>query len=131
MPTQYVCRKCGKIHSKQEYEESKFCKSCDSFLQIKFTKKLIHNHPQSSEQKISVDKSSKDKMGLMRAVESLRKRVTDQKEYDVIPETQEKTQNSMTAQMWIWNEDYANSLKLEKKLLKKYNGKKLEDVIAG
>jgi len=67
----------------------------------------------------------------MRAVESLRKRVTNKKEYEVIPETREKTQNSMTAQMWIWNEEYDKSLRLEKKLCKKYNGKKLEDVIAG
>ena len=70
-------------------------------------------------------------MGLMRAVESLRQRVTLQKEYDVIPEAQKKTQNSMTPRMWIWNEDYDKSLKLEKKLLKKYKGKKLEDVLAG
>jgi len=66
-------------------------------------------------------------MGLMRAVESLGQRITLRKEYTVIPETQSST----ISEMWIWNEEYDKSLKLAKKLLKKYKGKKLEDVLAG
>lgn len=131
MTIQYVCRKCGKIHSKQEFQESRFCKYCGTFLQTKFIEKTVQHKTRSSEQQISVDETSKDKMGLRRAVESLRERVTLQKEYNVIPESQQKTQSSMIAERWIWNEEYDKSLKLEKKLVKKYKGKKLEDVIAG
>ena len=82
-------------------------------------------------QQISVDDPSKDKIGLMRAVESLRQRVTVHKEYTVIPKPEQKNQNSMSTERWIWNEEYDKSLKLEKKLLTKYKGKKLEDAIAG
>ena len=131
MTTQYVCRKCEKTHSKQEYEESRFCKYCGTFLQTKFIEKIVQKPSRSTEEQKSVDELSKDKLGLIRAVESLRQRVTQRKEYAVISETQQETQSSMSGEMWIWNAEYDKSLKLEKKLCKKYKGKKLEDAIAG
>ena len=131
MTIQYVCRKCGKTHSKQEYKESRFCKYCGTFLQTKSIEKMVQKPSRSSEEQKSVNEPSKDKLGLIRAVESLRQRVTQRKEYAVISETQQETQNSMIGGMWIWNEAYDKSLKLEKKLCKKYKGKKLEDAIAG
>ena len=139
MPIQYVCRKCGKIHSIKEYEDSRFCKSCGSFLQTKFSKKLLANNSkklvnhmlQSSEQQVSVDEPSKNRMALMRAVESLRQRVASRKEYSIKSESEPKNESSLVAESWIWNADYEKGLKLEKKLLKKYKGIKLEDTIAG
>ena len=32
LPIEYVCRKCNKIYSNQEYEQSRFCRVCGSFL---------------------------------------------------------------------------------------------------
>ena len=131
MTKQYICRKCGKIHSKQELQESKFCTYCGTFLQTKFIDKTVQDKTRSSEQQIPVDETSKDKMGLMRAVESLRQRVTLQKEFNVLTKSEQKTESSMIAERWIWTEEYDKSLKLEKTLLKKYQGKKLEDVLSG
>lgn len=128
---QYVCRKCGKIHSKQEFEESRFCKSCGSFLQNKSIEKIGQKTSRSSEEQESVNEPSKDKLGLIRAVEILRQRVTQRKEYAVISETQQEAQSSIVGGMWIWNEEYDKSLRLEKKLCKKYKGKKIEAAIAG
>jgi DNA-directed RNA polymerase subunit RPC12/RpoP len=33
----YICRKCGKSHSKLDYDESRFCKTCGSFLLPRFS----------------------------------------------------------------------------------------------
>ena len=38
-----VCRKCGKTYSKKEYDESRFCKCCGTFLQIEFKEKTRGN----------------------------------------------------------------------------------------
>ncbi|MEJ2242197.1 MAG: ribonuclease H-like domain-containing protein [Candidatus Bathyarchaeota archaeon] len=126
-----VCRKCGKTSSKQEYDESRFCKSCGTFLQIEFQEKDVKESPVSAGTENSVGNFSEDKLGFIRAVEILRQRVTQNKEYNVIPEAQHETKSSMINEMWIWNEDYNKSLELEKKLCKKFEGKKLEDSIAG
>jgi SNF2 family DNA or RNA helicase len=28
----YICRKCGRVHSRQEYDDNRFCRNCGSFL---------------------------------------------------------------------------------------------------
>ena len=127
----YICRKCGKIHSKKEYNESRFCKCCGTFLRIEYLEKVVQEPSESSEIKKSANSFSEDKLGLIRAVESLRQRVTQRKEYSIVSETQEETQSSMMGEMWIWNEEYNKSLELEKRLCEKFEGKKLEDAIAG
>jgi DNA excision repair protein ERCC-2 len=35
LPQTYVCRKCGKTYSFEEYEESLFCRDCDTYLMPK------------------------------------------------------------------------------------------------
>ncbi|MEJ2281580.1 MAG: hypothetical protein P8X97_06695, partial [Candidatus Bathyarchaeota archaeon] len=126
-----VCRKCGKPHSKQEYDESRFCKCCGTFLQIEFKEKDVKDPLVSSEMGNSVSNFSEDKLGFIRAVEILRQRVTQRKEYSVIPEAQLETKSSTINEMWIWNEDYNKSLELEKRLCQKFEGKKLHDAIPG
>ena len=32
MSDTYICRKCRRLHSLKEYNESKFCQNCDTFL---------------------------------------------------------------------------------------------------
>jgi len=32
LPTIYICRKCGRKHSKQEFKESRFCRNCGTWL---------------------------------------------------------------------------------------------------
>ena len=127
----FICRKCGKIHSKKEYNESRFCKCCGTFLQMEYLEKVVQESSELSEIKKRVDNFSEDKLGLFRAVESLRQRVTQRKEYSIVSENQQETQNSMMGELWIWNEDYNKSLELEKNLCEKFEGKKLEDAIAG
>lgn len=34
MPQTYACRKCGRIYSFEEYEESRFCEDCDTYLML-------------------------------------------------------------------------------------------------
>lgn len=38
MPLSYLCRKCGRNHSKEEYIKSRFCIACGSFILPTFTK---------------------------------------------------------------------------------------------
>ncbi|MFZ7136855.1 MAG: ribonuclease H-like domain-containing protein [archaeon] len=131
MKIQYVCRKCGKIHSKIEYEESRFCKHCGSFLQSKFIEKIDKKSSESLKKQKSGDKILENKLGLAHAVESLKQRVLQRKEYSIISETEQETQSSMIDKMVIWNEDYDKALKLQKKLCRKFRGKKLGEAIAG
>ena len=127
----FICRKCGETHSKQEYDESRFCKCCGTFLKIEFHQKDFQGSTESSEMENSLGNFSEDKLGFIRAVEILRQRVTQRKEYSVIPEAQHETKSSMINEMWIWNNDYNKSLELEKKLCQKFMGKKLEDAMPG
>ena len=64
MPAIYVCRKCGKNHSKAEFDRSRFCKVCGSLI--------IREYRAIRSLKTSEEKT-KDTIGLRRAVESLRK----------------------------------------------------------
>lgn len=32
LPRAYVCRRCGKTHTYQEYKQSRFCRSCEAYL---------------------------------------------------------------------------------------------------
>jgi uncharacterized protein YprB with RNaseH-like and TPR domain len=98
---------------------------------MEYFEKFVQEPSESSEIKNRVDNFSEDKLGLFRAVESLQQRVSQRKEYSIVSETQEETQSSMMGEMWIWNEEYNKSLELEKGLCEKFEGKKLEDSIAG
>lgn len=130
LTTQYICRKCGKTHSLEEYEESRFCKSCGSFLKTRFSKGSIQNTSDSSGT-TTVDPILNDKLNLMRAVETLRKKVLGQKEYTIISESEKKLQPSISTEMWIRDEDYTKGLELEDKLCRKYKGRELTDAIPG
>jgi uncharacterized protein len=138
----YVCRKCGKSYSKQDYNESRFCTTCGSFLLAKFSinlgsagtseKDLLHQRSFSEQLSSVSNDSSKEKSALMRAAESLRQRIKDAREYEVIPETENKTQTERAGvESWIWNTEYENALKLEKELIQKYKGKNIDAAIPG
>ncbi len=77
--------------------------------------------------------SFKEKIALTRAAESLSERIARSKEYEVISETekQKKQPSESAVESWIWSSEYDEALKLEKKLIKQYEGKKLEEAIAG
>ncbi len=140
MPVNYVCGKCGKIHSLKDYEENKFCKSCNFFLLPTFTitrgstcLKETPSRQAVSEQRTSEpDGASKDKMALMRAAESLRHRIVSTKEYTVISENEKKTEPARSrAESWIWNTEYDKALKLKRKLIHKFKNKNLTEAIPG
>lgn len=82
---------------------------------------------------VKPDGAFKEKIALTRAAESLRERITRSKEYEVISETEkEKEQfNESATESWIWSSEYDEALKLEKKLIKQYKGKNLQEAISG
>ncbi len=131
----YVCRKCIKTYSSLEYEQSRFCKICGSFLLRNFRDdrylQMLAHKSFRNQASLSVHKES-EKITLTRAAESLRERIARSKEFEVIPETQKTTeQPSGPVESWIWSDEYDESLKLEKRLTKQYEGKTLHEAIAG
>ena len=138
LPIEYVCRKCNKIYSNQEYEQSRFCRVCGSFLLRNFRddryaemlaqKSFCHQASASG-----VKGSFKEIIALTRAAESLSERIARTKEYEVISETEKTTEHpaESAVESWIWSSEYDEALKLEKKLIQQYEGKSLQDAIAG
>jgi uncharacterized protein YprB with RNaseH-like and TPR domain len=138
-----LCRKCDKTYSKEEYVKSKFCPVCGSFLLPNFkaersasmlSQKSLGNQALSSE--IGETKSHnlfKEKYALIRAAENLRQRIARSKEYEVVSETKDKEEQPKGAavETWIWSSEYDKALKLEGELIKQYDGKSLEESIAG
>jgi uncharacterized protein len=143
LPIVYLCRKCGKNYSKEEYSECKFCQACGSFLLpsfkvedeglVSFAKSLSKKASASKTGNAESDNSSKDKIALSRAAESLSQRVAQSKEYNVITYTKSREEQPKTsaAESWIWSFEYDEALKLEKNLISKYKGKNLEESLAG
>ena len=125
MPTIYVCRKCGKNHSKTEFDRSRFCKTCGSFI--------IREYRANRSFKISEEKT-KNIIGLKRATESLRKRIEDTSEYEVISKQEGRTKpdfSETVSERWLWDAEYENALKLEKELIQQFDKKSLEEAIPG
>jgi hypothetical protein len=125
MPTIYICRKCGRNHSKAEFARSRFCKTCDSFI--------IREYRENRSFKTS-EKKTKNTIGLRRAAESLRKRIEDTHEYEVISEQKGRTKpdfRETVSKSWLWNAEYENALKLEKELIQQFDKKSLEEAIPG
>lgn len=77
------------------------------------------------------EKGDKEKWSLFRAAESLRKRIGQAKEYQVITEKESEPQSSPVFENWLWRSDYDEALKFEKQLLKQYKGKTLEEALPG
>jgi uncharacterized protein YprB with RNaseH-like and TPR domain len=127
MSIAYVCRRCGKEHSKEEYVQSKFCQTCGSFLLPTYIteKRSLETTKQTSKGFL------KEKLALFRAAESLRQRIGRSKEYEVVSETEKEQPKTPSFESWIWSSEYDDALKLEKKLIKQYRGKKLEDALSG
>ena len=138
LPLEYICRKCSKIYSNMEFEQSRFCRVCGSFLLRSFrddhyaqmlAQKSFGNQASST----GGNSSFKEKIALMRAAESLSERISRSKEYEVISETEKATEQPSGSEVesWIWRSEYDEALKLEKKLIKQYEGKNLQDAITG
>jgi uncharacterized protein len=125
MPIAFVCRKCKKSHSKEEYAQSRFCTACGSFLLPTFSKEFTQ--PANRE----VDSSQKEKTALFRAAESLRQKVGQSKEYEVVQEKENETQKPPTFESWIWGSEYDEALKFEQKMLNQYKDKTLEEALPG
>lgn len=106
---------------------SKFCEACGSFLIANFR---IQDQGLSSLPAKS-DDSSKEKSTLSRAAESLKQRVGNSKEYEVVSETDKEETKKPIFESWIWGAEYNDALYLESELIKKYQDKSLEDAISG
>ncbi len=77
------------------------------------------------------DNSFKEKSTLNRAAESLRQRVGQSKEYEVVSETTKEELKKPVFESWIWSAEYNDALYLESELVKQYQDKSLEDAISG
>jgi uncharacterized protein YprB with RNaseH-like and TPR domain/DNA-directed RNA polymerase subunit RPC12/RpoP len=141
LPISYVCRKCGKTHSKQDYDESRFCKTCGSYLILTYD--VERSQAQSTERRlrkgIQITEEFASKPGctteditrLTRAAKSLRQRISRAREYEIIPEKGKAAETTTATESWIWDSEYHNSLKLEKELIRKFKEKSLEEAIPG
>jgi uncharacterized protein len=129
LPIHFICRKCSKAYSKDEYSESKFCRSCGSFLLANFRVSDPELHSESAAGK--PDNLSKEKSALSRAAESLRQRVGDSKEYEVISESAKEEPKKPVFESWLWSAEYNDALYLEGELIKRYESRSLEDAISG
>lgn len=127
MPIRYICRKCGKDHSKEEYAQSMFCKACGSLLLKTFQK----GTPIPTAQTVTTSRAPEEKFALIRAAENLRQRIGRSREYEIVTETEEEQPKEPVAGYWIWNSEYDEAIKLEKNLTKQYKGKNLEETIPG
>jgi uncharacterized protein YprB with RNaseH-like and TPR domain len=126
----YVCRKCKKHHSRDEYAQNRFCMVCGSFLLPTLTKTEQHlpnNHRTIQE----TDNPCKEKNALFRAAELLRKRIKQTREYEIVSEKEAQPQKPPVFESWIWNTEYDEALKFEKHLLKQYKDKTLEQALSG
>jgi uncharacterized protein len=126
---QYICRKCNKKYSKEEYSESKFCRSCGSFLLANF--RVDDPGLLSESAAYKPDNLSKEKSALSNAAESLRQRVGESKEYEIISESAKENSKKPVFESWLWSAEYNDALYLEGELIKQYEGRSLEDAISG
>ncbi len=78
-----------------------------------------------------VDNSFKEKSALSRAAESLRQRVGESKEYEVVSEGAKEEPKKPVFESWVWSAEYNDALYLEGELIKQYQDKSLEDAISG
>ena len=133
MPLEYVCRKCNKTYSNLEYEQSRFCKVCGSFLlrnfrDDRYAEMLAQKSFGNQASATVANGSFKEKIALTRAAESLSGRIARSKEYEVISETEKNMERpaESVVESWIWSSEYDEALKLEQELIKQYEGKNLQ-----
>jgi uncharacterized protein YprB with RNaseH-like and TPR domain len=125
----YLCRKCCRNYSKEEYAQSKFCKECGSFLMANFR---IPNQVLAEESSATeFENSPKGKSPLNRAAENLGQKVGESKEYEVISEKTKEEHRKPAFESWLWNIEYNDALYLESELIEQYQGKTLEEAISG
>jgi uncharacterized protein len=79
----------------------------------------------------TTDDISQGKLALISAAENLRHKINRSKEYEVVSETEKEYPKAPIIESWIWSSEYDKALKLEKKLLKQYKGKSLEEALLG
>ena len=60
MSKAYVCRKCGRIHSFDEYNRSRFCRECDSYLMSTTTVSEVDRRRRGARTKKAKERSSRD-----------------------------------------------------------------------
>ncbi len=119
-----------------------FCKTCGSFLLPQFfadngsmtpsEKTLRYQLPSSAQLLSKSNDFSRDKRALTRAAESLRQRVSDAREYEIVSETEKETEAfKRSAFGWMRDSEFDKALKLEKDLIRKYKGKNLDAAIPG
>jgi uncharacterized protein YprB with RNaseH-like and TPR domain len=134
----YVCQKCGKNYSKQDYNGNSFCVSCGSFqikqytvtanpTSMQFTKQLIKTKSEST-----AAEQVNQNLGLTRVAENLRQRSQTTKEYNVLPEPKkQETAERTFSESWIFESEYDQALRLKSELTRKFEGKGLEEAIPG
>ena len=133
----YVCRKCVKTYSQQDYNGDSFCSVCGSFLVKQYTitarspieqfKKLVKTKPEPL-----AAAEVKENANLKRVAEALRQRSQTTKEYEVLhePETQKATERK-ASEGWLFESEYDQALRLKLELTRKFEGKGLEEAIPG
>lgn len=125
MPIHYTCRKCKIDYSKEEFAHNKFCKKCGTFLILSFKIELSQSPNQNN------SNFSAEKFALNRAADSLRDRVGSTREFEVVSEAEKQQTSAPSFGSWLWSSEFDAALRFEKRLVKKYKGKTLEEAIPG
>ncbi len=133
----YVCHKCGQSYSQQDLSGSNFCAACGSFLIKQYS---VDDRPAQTLNKRQLRYSGsdvtpaevKENADLKRVAQNLRQRTETTKEYEVLsePEKQESSEGG-ASEGWIFESEYDQALKLKRELVRKFEGKTLEEAISG
>lgn len=121
----YICRKCGKNYSQQEFDQSSYCKECGTYLL-----KTYNATPQATPEPLT--RRHTENAELTRVAQNLRVRIEATREYEVVAAEPEKPQKSSgVSEGWIYGSEFDQALRLKAELLKEFKGKGLEEAIPG
>ncbi len=137
LPVRYVCRKCSKNYSQQDFNENRFCRDCGSLILKEFT---VAYFPVTSDKLrrrqhflnsgAEVEKL-KENPQLKHVAERFKQRSEAVKEYEVIPEFGSKLKPFGVSEDWIFKSEYDMALKLKKKLIREFKGRNIGEVLPG
>ena len=136
MALNYVCRKCGKNYSLEEFDESSYCKECGTYLMKSYSGTRNSIKPKPEAPTINFEASNSNQNGnpdLEHVAQNLRQRSEATKEYEVVVTETTKPENSggTVSEGWIYGSEFNEALKLKTDLMLKFKDKSLEESIPG
>jgi DNA-directed RNA polymerase subunit RPC12/RpoP len=127
LTVEYVCQKCSKSYSQNDFEASNYCGDCGGFLLKKYVVTAMQVASETS-----AEGNAKKIGDLVRVAENLRRRSEVAKEYDILQEPAElKHPQGVGSDSWILGCELDDALRLKTDLMQKFEGKSLAEAIHG